>query len=222
MNVLLVHGSHDRHQQLLACVEVILDLLRKTVVVLRQREVLTRVSIFRHEADKSLVVDVDERVFGTRHVGHVHVVRRAAELLHLLAGEDVEGNEVALRVSVLARLRRRDVDNLAGTSLDADVTALTDAASLHGVRGGRTRVSGFERRVDFLRDFIVFFCVCLFVGSVVVSILLCSEMAAPLSATTCRVGTLPPGPSRACPIIYDSSPRVPLPDDFSDLKALRM
>lgn len=44
--------------------------------------------------------------------GYLKVVRRGDKLLHLLAGEDVGGGEVALGVTVLASLGRGDVDHL--------------------------------------------------------------------------------------------------------------
>ena len=47
--------------------------------------------------------------------GHVHVVRGGADILKLLVGEDVERNQMDLRVTVLASLRGRHLHNLQTT-----------------------------------------------------------------------------------------------------------
>eukprot|EP00968_Pinguiococcus_pyrenoidosus_P013551 scaffold1228_cov246-Pinguiococcus_pyrenoidosus.AAC.11 len=47
------------------------------------------------------------------------------------------GDEVALRVTVLARLGRRDVLHLAGAVLDHDVSTLADLTRFHGDGEGR-------------------------------------------------------------------------------------
>lgn len=67
-----------------------------------------------------------------------------AEILELLASEDVDGDQVDLGVTVLAGLGGRHVDDLAGTVLDHDVATLAESRALHGVGGGRTSVDGVE------------------------------------------------------------------------------
>jgi hypothetical protein len=69
-------------------------------------------------------------------------VGRGAQVLELLASEDVDGNQMDLGVAVLARLGGRHVDNLAGTALDHDVTVLAQGGTLH--REGRRR-TGVDR-----------------------------------------------------------------------------
>jgi len=51
---------------------------------------------------------------------------------------------VDLGVSVLAGLRGAHLDDLAGTTLDDDVSVLTQSRTLHGVSGGRAGGSGLE------------------------------------------------------------------------------
>lgn len=70
--------------------------------------------------------------------------------LHLLTSEDVDRDEVALGVTVLASLRRRDVGNLAGPAFDHDVPALADLASLHRVGVRRPRIGGLESLGDII------------------------------------------------------------------------
>lgn len=72
-------------------------------------------------------------------------MRRGAEILELLAREDVEGDKVHLGVAVLASLGGGHVDNLAGASLDHNVTVLPERRALHRVRRRRAGVGRLER-----------------------------------------------------------------------------
>lgn len=81
-----------------------------------------------------------------------------AEILKLLASEDVDSDQVNLGVTVLASLGGRHVDDLARAALDDDVTVLPQSRALHGVGGRRAGVGGLEgvimlqnRRVSILR-----------------------------------------------------------------------
>ena len=65
-----------------------------------------------------------------------------AQILELLASEDVDGDEMDLGVTVLASLGGGHVDNLAGAALDHDETVLAQGRALHGV--GR-RGAGVDR-----------------------------------------------------------------------------
>lgn len=64
-----------------------------------------------------------------------------AQLLKLLAGEDIDGDEMDLGVTVLASLGGRHVDDLARAALDHDVPALPQSRALHGEGGRRTGVA---------------------------------------------------------------------------------
>jgi hypothetical protein len=77
-------------------------------------------------------------------VGNVHVVGGRGQLLELLAGEDVDGDQVDLGVTVLAGLGGGHVDNLARAVLDDNVTVLAESGTLHGVGGRGTRIGGVE------------------------------------------------------------------------------
>lgn len=67
-----------------------------------------------------------------------------AQLLKLLASEDVNGDQVDLGVTVLASLGGRHVDDLAGTALDDNETVLAQRGALHGEGQRRTGVSRVE------------------------------------------------------------------------------
>jgi hypothetical protein len=66
------------------------------------------------------------------------------EIFQLLAGEDIESDDVNLGVTVLASLGGRHINDLAGTTLDDNVTVLSQSGALHGVGRGRTSVGGLE------------------------------------------------------------------------------
>lgn len=70
---------------------------------------------------EEVVFDVRELVFSASDVGDVHVVGGWAELFKLLSSENIDGDQVDLRVTVLSGLRGAHFDNLAGTVLDDDV-----------------------------------------------------------------------------------------------------
>lgn len=77
-------------------------------------------------------------------IGDVHVVGRRAKLLKLLAGEDVDGDQVDLGVTVLASLGGRHVDNLARAAFDQDEAVLAESRALHGERQRSSGIDGVE------------------------------------------------------------------------------
>jgi hypothetical protein len=68
------------------------------------------------------IVNVRELVLSTGDVGDIHIVSGRAELLQLLVGENIDGDEMDLGVTVLAGLRGAHLNDLAGTTLDDNVT----------------------------------------------------------------------------------------------------
>lgn len=67
-----------------------------------------------------------------------------AEILKLLAGEDVDGDQVDLGVTVLASLGGGHVDDLARAALDDDEAVLSEGRTLHGERQRRAGVGRVE------------------------------------------------------------------------------
>lgn len=67
-----------------------------------------------------------------------------AELFQLLGGEDVDGDQMDLGVSVLAGLRGGHLNDLAGAVLDDDEAVLPQSRALHGVRLGGTGIGALE------------------------------------------------------------------------------
>lgn len=69
---------------------------------------------------------------------------RGAKIFQLLASEDVDSDEMDLGVTVLAGLRGRHLDDLAGTALDNDEAVLPQGRTLHRVGGGGTGIGALE------------------------------------------------------------------------------
>lgn len=140
---LLAHGSEDGDVAVLALlIEHLLDSL--TNLTLGELDVVLGVTGLVHEGEETVVGDIEELVFTTGDVGNVHVVGGGRKIFQLLAGEDIEGNDVNLGVTVLASLGGRHINDLAGTTLDDNVTVLSQSGALHGVGRRRTSVGGLE------------------------------------------------------------------------------
>lgn len=67
-----------------------------------------------------------------------------AEIFQLLLGEDVDGDQMDLGVTVLSGLGGGHLDNLARAVLDADETVLPQGRTLHGVGKRGTRIGAIE------------------------------------------------------------------------------
>lgn len=67
-----------------------------------------------------------------------------AEIFQFLAGEDVDGNQVDLGVTVLASLGGRHFDDFARAVLDDDEAVLPQGRALHGKGGRGTGVGALE------------------------------------------------------------------------------
>lgn len=85
-------------------------------------------------------MQTNKLVFLAANVWHIHVVGGWAQFFELLAGEDINGNQVDLSVTVLASLGRGHVDDLAWTVLDHNEAVLTQSRALHRIRGGGTGI----------------------------------------------------------------------------------
>ena len=83
-------------------------------------------------------------VFLPGDIGNVHVVGGRRHIFVLPVGEDVEGDNVGLGVTMLSSLGGGHFNDLAGTPLDDNVTVLAQSRALHGEGGRRTSVGGFE------------------------------------------------------------------------------
>src|SRR5690349_6194972 len=69
---------------------------------------------------------------------------RRAEILELLASEDVNSDEMDFGVAMLARLGGGHVDDLARTTLDDDEAVLSQGRALHRIGGGSASIGGLE------------------------------------------------------------------------------
>lgn len=85
-------------------------------------------------------------------MGDIHVVGGGGQIFILLGGEDVDGDEMDLGVTVLSGLRSGHVDDLAGTVLDNDVTVLAQSRTLHGVGGRGAGIGRLEGGLVLYKD----------------------------------------------------------------------
>lgn len=137
-----------------------------TNLTLGNLDIVLERTIFVHEGEETVVGDVELQMskselsllllrsicasatykleFAARDVGNIHVVGGGRKIFKLLAGEDVNGSQVNLGVTVLSSLGGGHVDNLAGTVLDDNETVLTESGTLHGVSGGSTGIGAVE------------------------------------------------------------------------------
>lgn len=85
-----------------------------------------------------------ELVFLAGHVRDVHVVGGRGEILQLLPGEDVDGDQMDLGVTVLSGLRGGHIDDLARAVLDNHEPVLPQSGTLHWEGGRGTSIGAFE------------------------------------------------------------------------------
>jgi len=107
-------------------------------------------------------------VFLADNIWDVHVVSGWAKFFELLAGEDIDGNQMNLSVTVFASLGGGHVNDLARAVLDADETILSQGRALHGIRRRRTRICcGIEGMfmLETLKSATYFLCAQLWFGS---------------------------------------------------------
>lgn len=76
-----------------------------------------------------------ELVFLAGDIRDIHVVGGRAKIFELLAGEDIDGDEMNFGMAVLACLRCTHLDNLAGAALDDDKAVLPQGRALHWISG---------------------------------------------------------------------------------------
>ena len=145
------HCLLDNESQVLAVVKVSTDRTSNGLVVLEGKiEVLALLEVFIKKGKFTFFGDVDELELGLGDVGARHGVSSGANEFVLLAGEeDVLADDGALGASVLAVLEGLDVENLAGTTADADEVVLlevtgSDGEGVSGVGVGTFEVFIFE------------------------------------------------------------------------------
>eukprot|EP00694_Reclinomonas_americana_P007466 EC798631.1.p1 GENE.EC798631.1~~EC798631.1.p1 ORF type:complete len:211 (-),score=86.10 EC798631.1:87-689(-) len=117
-------------------------------LTLRELEVRLLRAVLSQERQEAVGGDVEQGVLELVDDRLLHVVRRRARILVLLAREDVDAHHVGLGVTVLASLGGGDLDNLARLALDHHQRALADGAGLNGHGLGRARIRNLNLSVD--------------------------------------------------------------------------
>jgi hypothetical protein len=140
---LLTHGSKDDNVGILLIGDEKLgDLVGN--LTLGHLNVVLGVAIVAHERQETVIRDIEKLILAAGDVGDIHIVGGGAEILVLLAGEDIDGDEMDLGVTVLASLRGRHVDDLARATLDDDVTVLPQRRTLHREGERSASIDGVE------------------------------------------------------------------------------
>lgn len=85
-----------------------------------------------------------ELVFLAGNIRDIHVVGGRAKIFELLAGEDIDGDEMDFGVAVLAGLRRTHFDDLAGAALDDDKAVLPQSRALHWISGRSASIGALK------------------------------------------------------------------------------
>ncbi|EEQ41625.1 eukaryotic translation initiation factor 5A [Clavispora lusitaniae ATCC 42720] len=137
----LTHGRNDRDDQVLALVKVGLDLV--TQLTVWDLDVVLGVTVVGHQRQET-VVNVQQLVLGSGHVWNLHVVGGWRQVFQLLTSENVGGNQVDLGVTVLTSLGGGHVDNLTWSTLDDNVTVLSQSRTLHWEGQSGTGISGLK------------------------------------------------------------------------------
>ena len=146
------YAQYSDHQ-LLASIKVLLDLDSELVELISSRgegEVILGLTGLSHEGVETIIRNIDEGVLSTVDVGNVAIVGRGGQILNLLVSEDINCDEMALGMSVLASFGGGDVNDLARAVLDDDVSVFADRTSLHGEGLGGAGIGGLEVNVVML------------------------------------------------------------------------
>lgn len=74
-----------------------------------------------------------------------------AKFFELLAGEDIDSNQMDFSMTVFASLGGGHIDDLAGTVLDADEAIFSQSRALHRVSCGRAGIGSGIKRMFMLK-----------------------------------------------------------------------
>ena len=144
LDLLLTHGSNNANVDLLTLIKGRTDLV--TQVTLGHLQIVLGVSVVQQAGAVTLIRDINQTEIGTLDDGDLDVVGGRAQLLELLGGEDVDGDEVNLGVTVLSSLGGGHVNDLARVTLDHNVSALAEGGGLSGGGGISVGVGHCEER----------------------------------------------------------------------------
>jgi len=97
-----------------------------------------------HQGEEAIVGNVQELEIAALDVRDVHVVGGWADIFVLFVGEDVDADHVHLGVAVLAGLRGRHFDDLAGATLEHDEAVLAEGRALLWEGCGCAGIGGSE------------------------------------------------------------------------------
>jgi hypothetical protein len=147
-SLLFTHSTDNGDKQFLVCFEVFGDLVAE--FSFRSLHIVLNITALIHQAQETVVSDIDQLVFITANVGNIHVMSRGGNIFQLLSGENVNGDKVNLSMTVLASLGGGHFDDFARASLNYDVSIFPESGALHREGGGGPSVGPLEGLVMLL------------------------------------------------------------------------
>jgi hypothetical protein len=126
--VLFAHGIDNHNQDLLASFKVSLNVIAKGSF--RDLDIVFAGSIFPHKRKES-IVNVQDWKLSLGDIGDIHVVGRWTQIFQFLVGKDISRYQMDLGMSVLSGFTGGHVNNLAWSSLDANISTLAQSRALY-------------------------------------------------------------------------------------------
>jgi len=130
-STLLTHGSQDDNDEVLSFPKILCDLLAE--VTIGDLNIIFGATVISHQGEEIIIGNVKKLEFLAVNNGDLHVVSGGRQLFELLAGEDVEGSQVNLGVSVLSSFGGGHINDLARPALNDNVAVLPQRRALQGV-----------------------------------------------------------------------------------------
>lgn len=135
------HSRDDGDDQVFTFIEFALDLV--TQFSIWNFDIILGVTIWGHQWQET-VINVQQLEFLSSDVWDFHIVGGWRQILQFLTSEDINGNQVDLGVTVLTGLGGGHVNNLTWSTLDDNVTVLSQSRTLHWEGQSSTGIGGLE------------------------------------------------------------------------------
>ena len=83
-------------------------------------------------------------IFLAGDIGDIHIMGRGTEIFQLLAGKNIDGDEMDLGMSVFSGLGGAHFDDFARAALDNDEAVFAERRALHRIGGRGAGISALE------------------------------------------------------------------------------
>jgi len=115
-DLLLSHGRHDRHHNILSLIESKPHLGGETIIG-GKLEIILGATTVSEKAHEAILSDINQLVINTVHMWNITIVGRWNNIFKLLSSEDINSNKVTFGVTVLASFGSRNLNNLIKTKI---------------------------------------------------------------------------------------------------------